>query len=81
MSWRKEYTYSFNDVVDELLRFVDLFLGVGHDKTMQILFLVAGVGGIRAAFALFDGSFSTDGNLGAGFVFHLLEGISTGSDK
>ena len=34
-------TYGLNDVVNQLLRLVDLLLGVGHDQAVQILLLVA----------------------------------------
>jgi hypothetical protein len=36
---------------------------------------------IGAPLALLDGTLSTDGNLGAGFGFHLLERVATRSDK
>jgi hypothetical protein len=36
---------------------------------------------IRAPLALLDGAFAADRNLGAGFCFHLLERVATGSDE
>jgi hypothetical protein len=74
-------THSFNDVVDELLGLVDLLLGVGHNQAMKILFLVAGVSGVRATFTLLDGALATDRNLCAGLSFHFLERVSTGANK
>jgi hypothetical protein len=74
-------TCSFNDIVDELLRLVDLLFSIGHDKTMQILFLVAGVSSVRPAFALLDGALASNGNLGTGFGFHLLERVSTRANQ
>jgi hypothetical protein len=71
----------FNDVVDQLLGLVDLVLGVGHDETVQILFLVAGVGGVGAALAFLDGTFTSDGNLGTRLLFHCLECVTTGADE
>jgi hypothetical protein len=74
-------TYSFNDIVNQLLRLIDLVLGIGHDKTMQIFFLVAGVSSVRSAFALLDGAFASNGNLGARLGFHLLERVSTRANQ
>jgi hypothetical protein len=36
---------------------------------------------VGSAFPLFDGSFSTDSNLGPGFGFHFLQSVSTRTDK
>jgi hypothetical protein len=69
----------FNDVVDQLLRLVDLIFGIGHDQAVEILLLIAGVSGIRAAFTLLDGTFATNCNLCTGFGLHLLEGVTTGT--
>lgn len=74
-------TYRLDDVVDQFLGFVDFLLRVGHDQTMEILFLVTRVGSIRPAFAFFDGTFATNGNLSAGVCLHLLQCVTTGSDK
>ena len=57
-------TYSFNDVMDQLLCLVDFLFGISHDQAMKILFLVAGMGGIGTAFSFLYGSFSTNGNFG-----------------
>ncbi len=84
MSWpsrETRITYRLDDVVDQLLGLVHLFLGVGHDETVQVLFLVTGVRRIGAPLALLDGAFAADRNLGAGFCFHLLERVATGSDE
>jgi hypothetical protein len=77
----RDVTHSFDDVVDELLGLVDLFLRVGHDEAVEVLLLVARVGGIGAALALLDRALATDGNLGARLALHLLQGVATGSDK
>jgi hypothetical protein len=50
--------------VNELLGFGDLLLGVGHDQAVQIFILVARMGSIGLAFALLDGSFSSNCNFG-----------------
>ena len=73
--------YRLNNVMNQLLRLVHLFLGVGHDETVKILFLVAGMGSVGAALALLDGALATNGNLGAGFRLHLFEGVATGADE
>ena len=67
--------------MDELLGLVDLVLGVRHDETVEVLLLVAGVSRVGPAFALLDGTFATDGDLGAGFGLHLLECVATGADE
>jgi hypothetical protein len=72
---------SLDDVVDELLGLVDLLLRVRHDQAMQVLLLVAGVSCVRASLAFLDGALATDCNLCAGLRLHLLEGVSTGSNK
>lgn len=74
-------THSFDDVVDQLLGLVDLVLGVCHDQTVQVLFLVASVSGIRATFALLDRALAANCDLGSRLSFHLFEGVATGSDK
>jgi hypothetical protein len=71
----------FNNIVDQLLGFVDLLLGICHDQTMKILLLVASVSGIRTAFSFLNGSLSTDSDFGLRFSFHFLERVSTRSDK
>lgn len=67
-----EETYSFNDVVDELLRLVDFFFGICHDQTVKIFLLVTGVSCIRATLALFHGALATNGNLGTRVILHFL---------
>lgn len=39
-------TYCLNNVMDELLGFVNLFLGIGHDQAVKIFFLIAGVSSV-----------------------------------
>jgi len=67
--------------VNKLFGLVDFLFGISHDETVQVFFLVAGVGRIRATLALLDGALSTNGNLCAGFCLHFLERVSTGPDK
>jgi len=74
-------TYSLNNVVDRLLGLVNLVFSVGHDQTMQVLLLIAGVSGIRTAFSFLDGTFSANGDLCAGFGFHFLESVTTRSNE
>jgi hypothetical protein len=74
-------TYRLNHIVNKLLRLVDLVLGVGHDQTVEIFFLVAGVSGVRSSFTLFDGAFAADRNLCARFGFHFLQRVSTRANK
>jgi hypothetical protein len=69
--------YRFNDVRNQLLRLVHLFLGVCHDQAVQILLLITGVSSVRPAFAFFHGSFASDRNLCAGVGFHFLERVAT----
>jgi hypothetical protein len=64
MQRRTRVTYRLNDLVDELFGFCNLFLGIGHDQTVEILILVAGVGSIRLAFTFLDRALSADGDLG-----------------
>lgn len=72
-------TYSLNDIVHQLLRLVNLFFSICHDQTMKVLFLVAGMSGIRATLSFLDGAFASDGNFGARFGLHFLQSVSTGS--
>jgi hypothetical protein len=74
-------TYGFNDVVDEQLGLVDLLLGIGHDQAMEVLLHIAVVGGVAAALSFLDGALSSDGNLGARVLFHLLECVATRADE
>lgn len=74
-------THCFDDVVNQLLRLVDLFLSVCHNETVQILFLIAGMGSVGASLALLDGTLATDGDLGTRITLHFLESVSTRSDE
>ena len=74
-------TYRLDDIVDQLLRLVDFFLGVCHNEAVKIFFLVARVSSIRSALALFDGALATNGNLGPGFRLHFLQGVATRTDE
>lgn len=74
-------TYSLNDVVDELLGLVHFVLGIGHNKTVQIFFLVAGMSCVRTALALLDGTFATNGNLCTRLGLHLLQSVATRTDE
>ena len=74
-------TYSLDNVVNELLGLVDLLFGVGHDQAVQVLILVAGVSSVRFAFTLLDGAFASDGDLGARFILHLLERVTTRANE
>jgi ABC-type proline/glycine betaine transport system permease subunit len=67
--------------VNELLRLVNLVLGIGHDQAVQVFLLVAGVSCVRSTFTLLDGAFASDSDLCAGFGFHLLERVSTRADE
>lgn len=72
---------SLDNVVDELLGFVDLFFGICHDQAVQVFFLITGVCGIGSTFAFFDRAFASNCNFGARFRLHFLEGIATRSNK
>ena len=74
-------THGFDDVVDKLLRLVDLLLRLRHDETVQVLLLVAGVRGVGSALALLDGALASDGDLGAGILFHLLQSVATRANE
>lgn len=74
-------TYSFNNIVDQLLCFVDLVLAVCHDKTMQVLLLVACVRGVGTTFTLFHGPFSTNCDFGARVLLHGFERVTTRTDQ
>lgn len=74
-------TYSLNDVVDQLLSFVDFLLRICHDQTVEILLLVASVSGIGPALAFLDGAFSANGNLSLGFCFHFLQCVATRANE
>ena len=78
---RKEKTYRFNDIVNELLRLVNLIFGIGHDETMQVFFLVAGVSSVRSSFTLLDGAFATNSNFGTRLRFHFLERVTTRTNQ
>lgn len=83
LSWTRKRgsTYGFNDVVNQLLGFIDLLFGVCHNQAMEILLLVAGVSGVRTALSFLHGSFATDGDFSLRFSLHLLQRVSTGADK
>jgi len=68
----RSYVYRFDNIVNQFLGFIDFVLGVCHDKTMEIFFLIAGVSGVRTTFALLDRAFATNGNLGTRFSLHLF---------
>jgi hypothetical protein len=70
-------TYSFDNIVDQLLGFVDLVFGVRHDQAVQIFVKVAGVSSVRLALAFFDRAFATNGDLGARLGLHLFECVTT----
>lgn len=74
-------TYGLNDVVNELLGFVDLLLRIGHDQAVQVLLLVASMGGIRATLSFLNGALSTNSDLSLRFSLHLLQGVSTRANK
>ena len=74
-------TYRLNDIVDKLLGFVHFLFGIGHDQTVQVLVLVAGVSGIRFAFTLLDRAFAANGNLGLRLGLHLLERVTTRTNE
>lgn len=74
-------TYSFNDVVNQLLGLVDFVLGIGHDQAVKVLFLVARVGSVGSALTFLHGAFASDSNLGARLCFHLLESVATRANK
>lgn len=57
-------TYRFDHIVDEFLGLVYLVFSISHNKAVKIFFLVARVSSIGAAFALLDGTLSTNGNFG-----------------
>ena len=73
--------YSFDDIVNQLLRLVDLLFSIGHDETVEIFLLVARMGGVGASLAFLDGAFATNRDLGSGFCFHLLQCVATRADK
>lgn len=74
-------TYSFNDIVNQLLGLVDFVLGIGHDQAVEILFLVARVGSVGPALTFLDGTFASNSNLGTRFRLHLLECVATRADE
>lgn len=76
-----DVTYRFDDIVNQLLRLVDLLLRVRHDQTMEILLLVAGVSCVRTSFALFHRAFATDSDLRTGLGLHLLQSIASRANK
>jgi len=74
-------TYSFDDLVDQFLSLVDLLFSIGHDKTMKVFLLVAGMSGIGAAFSFFHTAFASNSNLGARVGLHSLESVASRSNK
>ena len=51
--WGVWKTCRLDDIVDQLLRFVDLFFGICHDQAVQVFFLVAGVSCVRTTLSFF----------------------------
>ena len=74
-------SYRLDDIVDQLLGFVDLLFCVCHDQTMEVFVLVAGVSSVRFSFALFHRAFASNGNLGAGVLLHSLESVTARADE
>lgn len=74
-------TYRLNNIVDQLLRLVNLLFRICHNQTVKVFFLVASVSGIRSTLSFLNGAFASNSNLGSGLSLHFLQGISTGSDK
>lgn len=72
-------THRLDDIVHQLLGFVNLFFRVRHDQAVKVLFLIASVSRVRATFALLDGTFASNSNLGTGLGLHFLQGVSTRS--
>jgi len=70
-----------NDIVNQLLGFVDFVLVVGHNQAVEVLFLIARVSRVRSTLAFLDGSFAANGNLGAGLRLHLLQSVATRANK
>ena len=67
--------------MNQLLGLIDLVLGICHDQAVKVFLLVAVVSCVGATLAFFDGALSSDSNLCARFVLHLLQSITTRSDK
>ena len=76
-----DVTHRLDDVMNQLLRLVDLLFRIGHDQAMQIFVLVAGVSGVRLSFTLFHRALASDCNLGLGLGLHLLQCVATRADK
>lgn len=74
-------TYRLDDIVDQLLRFVDLVFSIRHDQAVEVLVQIARVSGIRLALSFFDRAFASDGDLGTGLGFHLFECVTTRADE
>lgn len=74
-------TYRLNDLVDELLGFGNLFLGIGHNQAVKVLVLVAGMSSVRLALTLLDRALSANGDLGLRLCFHIFQSVTTGTDE
>jgi hypothetical protein len=79
-----EFVLSFRDrgsrldnIVHQLLCFVNLLFSICHNQTMKVFFLVASVSSVRSAFSFLDGAFATDSNFCTGLGLHLLQSVST----
>lgn len=74
-------TYSLNNIVNQLFGFVDFFLCIGHDETVQVLFEIARMCCIRTTLSFLDGTLSTNGNLCARVLLHSLECVTTRANE
>ena len=65
-------TYGLDNVVNEFLGLINLLFSIGHDQTMQIFFLVAGVSRVRTTLSFLYGTLATNGDLGLRLCLHFL---------
>jgi hypothetical protein len=76
----ESFAYSLDNSVNQPDTLDDLFVRVGQDKAMQVLFSVLGVL-IWTSLALFNASFSADTDFRATLLLHFLQAVATGTHE
>ena len=72
--------YRFDDLIDQFNTSGDFVVGVSGNETMKIFFSIFGVL-IWSGLAFLDTAFASDADLCAAIPLHLLQTITTRTDK
>lgn len=73
-------SYCFNDPVDHLHTCCNFLFRISENETVEIFFCIVSVL-VRTSFAFLYASFATDTDFGTAFPLHLLQTVTTRTDK